>query len=142
MSVYLETSCLLKLLVEETGAEAVGALLQGETRIVVSALTRLEALNVLQGMKEGGQLTASRHRRAVAALEALLKSGPFHLVPLPGDALEEAVGQVARGAAHCRTLDRLHLGAMTALHLRRLVTNDARQAHAARALGLEVVGPG
>ena len=141
MSIYLETSCLLKLLLDEPGAERVAALLQGETRIAVSALTRLESLNVLQGMKAGGELTEGRHRRAVAGLAALLKSGPFHSVPLPGDALDEALRQVTKGSAYCRTLDRLHLGAMAALHFRRLVTNDAQQALAARALGLEVLGP-
>jgi predicted nucleic acid-binding protein len=141
VSVYLETSCLLKLLLDEPGAERVAALLQGETRIVVSAFSRLETLNVLQGMKAGGQLTEGRHRRAVAALEELLESGPFQAVPLPGDALDEALRQVAKGSAYCRTLDRLHLGTMAALRLRRLVTNDDQQAVAARALGFEVLGP-
>jgi predicted nucleic acid-binding protein len=141
VSVYLETSCLLKLLLGEPGGDHVAALLQGESRIIVSGLTQLEARNVLQGMRAGGQLTERQHRRAVSALEALLKSGPFHVVPLPGDALDEALRQVAKESAYCRTLDRLHLGAMAALHLRRLVTNDAQQTMAARALGFEVLGP-
>lgn len=141
MSIYLETSCLLKLLLGEPGSDRVAALLQGETRIVVSALSQLEARNVLQGMAAGGQLTERQRRRALTALDALLKSGPFHAVPLPGDALDEASRQVAKSSAYCRTLDRLHLGAMAALHLRRLVTNDTQQALAARALGLEVLGP-
>jgi hypothetical protein len=142
VSVYLETSCLLKLLLNEPGAGQVAGLLQGETRIVVSGLTRLEARNVLQGMKAGGQLNESQHRRAVSALETLLKSGPFQSVSLPGDAIDEALGQVAKGSAYCRTLDRLHLGAMAALQLRRLITNDATQATAARVLGFEVLSPG
>jgi uncharacterized protein with PIN domain len=43
---------------------------------------------------------------------------------------------------HCRTLDRLHLAAMTELDVARLMTHDAVQAQAARALGFEVVIPG
>ena len=48
----------------------------------------------------------------------------------------------AGGKTHCRTLDRLHLAAMEELNVRRLMTNDASQAAAARAMGLEVLTPG
>ena len=42
---------------------------------------------------------------------------------------------------HCRTLDRLHLAAMEALGLRRLLTNDEIQGRAAKARGFEVLLP-
>jgi predicted nucleic acid-binding protein len=41
-------------------------------------------------------------------------------------------------SAHCRTLDRLHLATMQVLGFQRLLTNDDRQAAAARALGFDV----
>ena len=44
-------------------------------------------------------------------------------------------------SVHCRTLDRLHLAAMQALGVRRLLTNDDIQTRAATALGFEVLRP-
>ena len=44
-------------------------------------------------------------------------------------------------SAYCRTLDRLHLAAMQALGVHRLLTNDEPQARAARGLGFETTLP-
>ena len=49
---------------------------------------------------------------------------------------------VGAGRTHCRTLDRLHLAAMTEPDVARLMTHDVAQARAARALVFEVVIPG
>jgi len=64
-------------------------------------------------------------------------------VPCPPGVIEVAEAQVRPlvRAAYCRTLDRLHLATMETMGLRRLLTNDAVQAAAARALGFEVVTP-
>jgi predicted nucleic acid-binding protein len=45
-------------------------------------------------------------------------------------------------AAHCRSLDRLHLAAMEELKLTRLITLDEIQGKAAKALHYEVLYPG
>ncbi len=50
MSLYLETSCLLKLILTEPDSLVAEAALDGEANITVSALTRLEAENVLLAM--------------------------------------------------------------------------------------------
>jgi hypothetical protein len=67
---------------------------------------------------------------------------PFEFRELAGAVFQLAIRQHVSGRWHCRTLDRLHLAAISELGLRRLLTNDGKQAAAARALGYEVVFPG
>lgn len=139
MSVYLETSCLLKLVLDEPDSSAVENALEGETDIIVSALARLESENVLLAMRLGGELSKREYALAVRALGLLVGEAPFRLVPVPADAFELARGQLEVGTPHCRTLDRLHLGIAVALGQQKIVTNDQAQAAAARALGFEVL---
>jgi predicted nucleic acid-binding protein len=67
---------------------------------------------------------------------------PFEFRDLSGTVFQRAIEQHLAGKRHCRSLDRLHLAAMDQLGQRRLLTNDAKQAAAARALNYEVVVPG
>jgi predicted nucleic acid-binding protein len=143
MSLYLDTSCLLKLLFPEPESDAVARLLEAEARVVVSTLARLETLGHLQGRVAGGSLTGASARALRDKLAALLAGDPYEVVALPPSAVELALGQIAltRRAAHCRTLDRLHLATMQAVGLRRILTNDDPQAKAACALGFEALLP-
>jgi hypothetical protein len=88
-------------------------------------------------------LPSSAAGRLVARMNAVLKRDPYELVVVPATIFEVAEEQVVPFArsVYCRMLDRLHLGAMQALGLRRLLTNDDGQARAARALGFSVVMP-
>ena len=63
-----------------------------------------------------------------------------HTPPAVIEVAEEHLRRLPR-EAHCPTLDRLHLAAMEALDLRRLLTNDDAQARAAQALGFAVIVP-
>lgn len=141
MSLYLETSCLLKLVLDEADSPAVEATLEGETDIMVSTLARLEAENVLLAMRLGGELSKREHTLAVQALDHLLAQPPFRQVAVPHDAFELALRQLETNEPYCRTLDRLHLAIAEGLGLQRLMTNDRAQAAAAKALGLKVLLP-
>ena len=80
---------------------------------------------------------------ALARFEALLGQDPYAMVDTPPaviDVAEEHLRRLPR-EAHCPMLDRLHLAAMEAFNLRRLLTNAAAQARAARALGFAVIMP-
>jgi len=141
VSLYLETSCLLKLLLDEPDSPAVETALEGETDIMVSTLAQLEARNVLLAMHRGGELSKREHTTAVRALDQLLAQPPLRPVSVPEDASKLALRQLEAGGPYCRTLDRLHLAIAEALGLQRLMTNDRAQAAAAKALGLEVIQP-
>jgi uncharacterized protein with PIN domain len=141
--VYVDTSCLLKVLFPEPETARVMGLIAAEAQVIVSALARLEALVQIHARFAGGLLSRPAARRVTARLDEILRQDPFEVVQGPPDIVELAEAQVrplTRGA-HCPTLDRLHLAVMRSLALRRLLTNDDAQARAARALGLTVVVP-
>lgn len=140
--IYLDSSCVLKLLLDEPESEAVRQAVVREADVVISALTELETAVQLQAGLLGGMFRERRYRAYLAQLETFRKIDPFRFVPLPGSVFQTALRQ-HRGARrfHCRPLDRLHLAAMEDLGLRRLMTNDAAQATGAQGLGFEVLRP-
>ena len=143
VSIYMDTSCLLKLLFPEPESVPVGELVAAESRVVVTALARLEARSQIAGRLSGGVLSKRRALALAARLDALLTLEPFELVPTPSDleaTAERQMSPLAR-SVYCRTLDRLHLSAVERLGLRRLLTNDDTQAAAARALRITVLMP-
>lgn len=143
MTVYLDTSCLLKLLLLEPESESVRQAIAGEEEVVVSSLTRLEAEVVLKAGYLGGRHGARQWGAYRKKLTELLLLAPFRAAGLSGGVFEAAIRQHRQAEkVHCRSLDRLHLAAMQELALRRLMTHDEGQAAAARALGYRVDQPG
>ena len=140
--IYLDTSCLLKLLLEEPDSEAVRQAVARETEVIVSSLTELETAIQVRAGWLAGRYRQSRYRAYVAGLNALRDVDPFRFSALTGSLFATASRQ-ARGArsVHCRTLDRLHLAAMEELGVRRLMTTDDAEAAGAKGLGFEVVTP-
>jgi predicted nucleic acid-binding protein len=143
LSLYIDTSCLLKLLFPEPESARVAEIVAAEGRVEVSGLARLEALSQIQGRLAGGLLTRRKTGALAARLSALLALDPFELTATPSglDAVAERQMSPLGRARHCRTLDRLHLAAVERLGLRRLLTNDDSQAAAAVELGVEVLLP-
>jgi predicted nucleic acid-binding protein len=140
--IYIDSSSLLKTMWEERESEAVRVAIAGEAQVVVSSLTELETEVQLRAKWLGGATTTVRYRAYRARVASFRKTSPFEFRELPGAVFQLALRQHVSGKWHCRTLDRLHLAAMSELGLRRLLTNDGKQAAAARALGYDVVSPG
>jgi predicted nucleic acid-binding protein len=140
-SLYLDTSCLLKLFFLEPESAQVAAILAAESRVVVSELVVVEASVQIQERRLTGLLSKAAAERLETVLDSTLGMSPFEVVPFAASALAMARSQVraARKGAHCRTLDRLHLAVMQTEQMQRLFTNDDRQAKAARQLGFEVL---
>ena len=140
-ALYLDTSCLLKLFLREPESARVAELLDSEDSVVLSELGILEAETQLRARLLGGLLTKARYSRLGAELQRTLTLEPFSCVPFPQDGFERARSLAARTRVHSRTLDLLHLAAMEALGVTRLLTNDSAQAAVANALGFQVVSP-
>jgi predicted nucleic acid-binding protein len=141
--IYLDTSCLLKLLLEEPESEAVRRAVAREAEVIVSALTELETTVQLRAAWLAGEYRERRYHAYVRQLSVFRDTDPFRFRPLAGSVFQTAMRQDREARRiHCRTLDRLHLAAMEDLGLRRLMTHDAAQAAGAKALGFEVVSPG
>lgn len=141
--VYLDSSSLLKLLWLEPESDGVRQRVAAEDRVVVSALAELETEVQLKAAWLAGRYGETRWRRFRGKLREFRETEPFRFRDLGPALVATALRQHdAAGANHCRTLDRLHLAAMEELRVRRLITNDAHQAAAARTLGFEVLTPG
>ena len=143
MALYIDTSCLLKIIFPEPESARVLELCAAEPRIVVSSLSKLEATVQINARLVGKSLTKNSAARIRSKLEATLDLAPFEMAIFPPGAVEAAENQVGldRRPIHCRTLDRLHLATMEILGLTRILTNDDAQARAATALGYEVLLP-
>jgi predicted nucleic acid-binding protein len=143
VALYLDTSCLAKLLFDEAESPRTVALIAAEARVAVSSLARLEAAVQIQGRVAGGSLTPRQGKQLLEKLTGIISRQPLELVADPPDVFAVAEKQVrdAPKPAHCPTLDRLHLAIMEALGFRRVLTNDDAQARAARALGFEAILP-
>jgi predicted nucleic acid-binding protein len=141
--VYLDSSSLLKLLWPEPESDAVRLAVAADDLVIVSSLAELESEVQLKAAWLAGRYREARWRQFRSKLSELRETEPFRFHRLTAAVFEVALRQQrGEGKTHCRTLDRLHLAAMAELNVRRLVTNDASQAGAARAMGLEVVIPG
>ena len=143
MALYLDTSCLLKVFFPEPETATTVALIAQESHVVISSLACLEALVHIHGRVAAKMLSAAAARRLIERFDQILQAEPYELVPCPPSIIEIAETQVrpAVKSAYCRTLDRLHLAAMQALGVHRLLTNDETQAQAARGLGFEITLP-
>jgi predicted nucleic acid-binding protein len=140
--IYLDTSCLFKVLRPEPSSEAVWKAINEEDTAIVSALAELEALVQLKAFWTGGTFTRSEWRQAESRLSVLRNQPPFEFRHLPGTIFQTALRQHRNaGNKHCRSLDRLHLAAMEELEVSRLMTHDRGQAKAAIEAGFQVVFP-
>jgi len=140
VSLYLETSCLYKLVFPEPETAAVTRLLHNEEHVLVSHLTLFELEQQILTRQLTGNISRTEATRARTLLAGLCSSPPFVIKATSHDLAQTARRHSAAGP-YCRTADRLHLAAMEALGAKRLLTNDDTQAAAARTLGYGVVLP-
>jgi uncharacterized protein len=133
VSLYVDSSALLKRYVEEPDSETAEALLRSDPSLVTGRHTIVEVRRNLARLLG--------EREATAARSAFMQDvGVLSLVEM-----DEVTCEMAAGIAELtgvRTLDALHLAAAQRVggSAVPLLTFDVRQAQAARGLGLTVVG--
>ncbi len=128
MAVYLDSSALVKLVVEEPESRSLRRFLRRRPVRVSSALARVE---VLRAVRAHGREAWIRARRVLARIR---------LLRLSDDVLDEAA-QLDPGVL--RSLDAIHLASARALggDLESVLTYDERMRQAAELLGLDVESP-
>jgi predicted nucleic acid-binding protein len=130
MQLYLDSSALVKLVVNEAESTALRTYLaerRSDARMA-SALARTEVVRA-----------CAMHRSIELVEIARSIIARLHLVPLNNRLLDAAATKLP---PELRTLDAIHLAAaMTAPDLRAIVTYDKRLADAASTAGLAVVAP-
>lgn len=126
---YLDTSALVKTVVEEAESCALAGWLRGKRRLAACDLVRVEAVRAVRLSQPAA---VPRVRQALGALI---------LIRLDDD-LYETAAQL--DPPFLRSLDAIHLAAALSIgrDLAGVVTYDGRMAEGARALGLEVEAPG
>ena len=137
MTLYLDTSALVKLYVAEAGSAEVAAAVNRAAAVCSSRVAYPEARAALARRQRERGLTAAALRRAVAALDRDLSS--YVIVELRAGVAQRA-GVLAE-RHRLRGFDAIHLA--SALELKellgsapRFLTFDARQAEAAALVGL------
>jgi predicted nucleic acid-binding protein len=128
LTVYLDTSALVKLVVIEKESRALRTFLRHEPEQFSCAIARTE---LLRAVHRGGSVAIEDARRVLRNV---------HLIRL-GDALLDAAGML--DPVKMRSLDAIHLAAaaLIAPELTALVTYDRRMAEGAALLGFPVVSP-
>ena len=132
MTLYVDSSALLKRYVAEYDSDAALQLMAADPVLVTSRLTEVEVRRNLSRL-------LSTTDAATAKRQFLDDLDSFALVSLD----EATCNDAARIAEQtlCRSLDALHLAAIVrAGPSTTLLTFDNRQAQAARSLGLSVIG--
>jgi uncharacterized protein len=126
---FLDSSAIVKLVVDEREATALRAWTDQRGSIAVSAIALTEVLR------------AVRRADPALAIRARLVLEQFHHLPVDDENLTSAA---LLGPPALRTLDAIHLAAALTLgdELLAIVTYDDRMAEAARSLGLPVIQPG
>ena len=128
-ALYLDSSAFLKIVVQESGSDALRAFLgQRAARRVSSALLRAEALRAVRHL---GPASLAAVREALRRVD---------LVGID-DRILDAAGTLEPRVV--RTLDAIHLATAAAIgdDLEVIVTYDQRMIEAARLLGLATVTP-
>lgn len=132
MTLYVDSSALMKRYVDERDSAVAIELMATDPVLVTSRLTEVEVRRNLARLLSDDDASAAK-RAFADDLDA------FALVALDATTCSEAA-RIAEQTL-CRSLDALHLSsAVRAGASTTLLTFDARQAQAARTLGLAVVG--
>jgi predicted nucleic acid-binding protein len=126
---YLDSSAIVKLVVEEPESTALRHFLRRRRELVSSALARTE---VLRALLPGGEDALARGREVLQRIELIRMN----------DRILEAAGVLV--PSEVRSLDAIHLATASQLgsDLAGLVTYDDRMIEAARLLRIKSVMPG
>jgi uncharacterized protein len=128
LTVYLDTSALVKLVVIEKESRALRTFLRHEPEQFSCAIARTE---LLRAVHRGGSAAIEDARRVLRNV---------HLIRL-GDALLDAAGLL--DPVNMRSLDAIHLAAAAVIapEVTAVVTYDKRMAEGAALLGFTVASP-
>ena len=143
MNVYLDTSALVKLYVDEDGSQVVRDVLSAAAAVATSSVAYPEARAALARREREGAFSAADLRAAVADLD---RDWSAYVVLEVSDAAARWAGELAERHS-LRGFDAVHLAC--ALRLGQLDGRlpgfgcfDRRLARAAEAEGLEIAAPG
>lgn len=134
MIAYVDTSSLLKLLVEEEGSERAGVVWDTADVVASASVIVVEARAALAAAKRVNHLTAAQHRKAKQEVHALIDELTIVAITdeLVADAAELAEREALRG------YDAVHLAAALTVEATVLTSADSALCDAAGRHGIHV----
>jgi predicted nucleic acid-binding protein len=137
MITYVDTSTLLKLVIDEDGSDRASTIWTSADTVASVVLIVVEARAALAAAKRGRRLTAEQHADAKRELDALLAD--LHIV----EATEELIAEAAELAEveALRGDDAVHLAAALLVGATILSSADTELCTAAQRRGLHVANP-
>lgn len=137
MITYVDTSSLVKLVIDEEGSERAGMIWDTADALAAAALIVVEGRAALAAARRAGRLDATQHRRARDELAGLVDELAIvevteTLVDFAADLAEEE---------SLRAYDALHLAAALTVEATVLTSADADLTAAAGRRGLHVADP-
>jgi uncharacterized protein len=134
---YVDTSSVLKLLIDEAGSERAGLIWDTADVVASAALVVVEGRAALAAAERGRRLTAAQHRRAEVELAALCDE--LTIVEITGELIATAADVAEEDAL--RGYDAVHLAAALTIDATVLTSADADLCRAAEGRGLHVANP-
>ncbi len=145
--VYWDTSALVKLYAKEADSVDYRNVMLGQTeRVVISHLHRIEVYYALSMKEVRSEIQTGAAKSLFSLFEKHMSAGVYWEIPIGYDVVAAArkaldVNLSATSPVALRTLDGLHIGAMLAAKVSKLVTADKRMMDAACALGIQCISP-
>lgn len=137
MITYVDTSTLLKLVVDEEGSDQAVAIWSSAESVASVALVTVEARAALAAALRGGRITTAQHETVKLELDALVAD--LHLVG-PTDELLVLAAELAESEG-LRGYDAVHLAAALVVGATVLSSADTDLCAAAERRGLYVANP-
>ncbi len=137
MITYVDTSTLLKLIIDENGSDRAMKIWSSADAVASGSLIAVEARAALAAATRGRRLTEVQLRAAVAELEALVSD--LHIVPVTDDLVARAA-ELA-DTEGLRGYDAVHLAAALTVEATVLSSADAARCAAAARHGLHIANP-
>jgi hypothetical protein len=134
---YVDTSTLLKLLIEEDGSEQAALIWDTAESLASATLVIVEGRAALAAADRSGRLTRVQLKRAKADLSGLIEE--MNLVEIT-EGLIELAAELAEGE-QLRGYDAVHLAAALTAEAEILTSADAALCDAAERRGLHVANP-
>lgn len=146
-AIYWDTSAVLKLYAPEPDSSAyLRLLMQQSEDLAIGFLHRVELYFALCGKESRGEIADGFAKRLFELFEQHISVGRYDVIPWGTDVALEArelldLSLAATPPVMLRSLDGLHLGALRAAKIQRIVTGDFRMREAARSAAIRVVEP-
>ena len=137
MITYIDTSVLLKLIIDEDGSDRAALIWSSADAVASVSLIAVEARAAIAAATRGRRLTAAQARDAVSELDALLRV--LHLMPVT-DELVSAAAELA-DVERLRGYDAVHLAAALEIGATVLSSADTDLCAAAERRGLHIANP-